>query len=181
MSFPLCLDSRIAQFYEYWNGLRIAGEIPGVATFDPIEVGPLLPSLWKLHWEEEPRDFVYRLAGEAVMTMFTEPPRHKTLGEVHDHELSETLRNRYQTVCRTPMAFYSRGQIYRHLGWHGTGERLALPLADNHGRPRIVIGCTVYSASLWPNPSMRPPEPEADIDVFTTLDGEPLERIRQAG
>ncbi|WP_028793019.1 PAS domain-containing protein [Thalassobaculum salexigens] len=181
MSFPLCRDRRIAQFFDYWTGLRVSGGIPDNAAFDPTEIGPLLPSIWKLHWEDETRDFVYRLAGEEILAMFTTPTRHRTLGEVHDRALSETLRNRYQAVCRTPVAFYSRGRIYRHLDRYGTGERLVLPLMDAKGRPRIVIGCTVYAASRWPNPSARPPAPEADLDVFTSLDGAPLERIREAG
>ncbi|WP_420565788.1 PAS domain-containing protein [Thalassobaculum sp.] len=181
MSFPLCRDSRIAQFYDYWNGLRTCGGIPGLAAFDPIEIAPLLPCIWKMHWDEEAQDFVYGLAGEEILTAFATPLRHRSLGEIYDHDVSETLRNRYQAICRTPGAFYARGQIYRHLGRYGTGERLVLPLTDGQGRPRIVIGCTVYRTSQWPNPALRPPSPEPDLALFTTLDGAPLERVRAAG
>ncbi len=180
MTFPLCRDSRISQFYDYWNSLRVSDEIPGLAAFDPIEIAPLLSGVWKMHWEDAARDFVYRLAGEDILKLFAMPMRHKALGEIHDRDLSDTLRTRYQTVCRTPVAFYARGQVYRDLGRYGTGEGLVLPLTDTAGRPRIVIGYTTYTASLWPNPAGRGAPQDADVTLFTSLDGEPLERVRAA-
>lgn len=181
MSFPLCRDRRIVRFYSYWNGLRQDGGLPSRDAFDPVEIGPLLPSIWKMRWEDDIQDFVYRLAGEEILKVFTTPLRHKRLDDVYPTEVANTLRTRYQTICRTPVAFYARGQIYSHLGRYGSGERLVLPLTDRHGRPRIVIGCTVYTTSQWPNPTARPSTPEADLSLFTTLDGEPLEQIREAG
>lgn len=181
MSFPLCRDDRIAQFYDYWNGLRVCGRLPSLDAFDPLEVAAVLPSIWKIHWEDDARDFVYRLAGEEILRMFTMPLRHKTLGEIYNAELSDTLRKRYQTICQTPVAFYARGQVYSHLGRYGRGERLVLPLTDGRGRPRIVIGCTVYTTSQWPDPAKRPPVLETDTSLFTTLDGDPLDRVREAG
>lgn len=181
MSFPLCRDRRIDQFYDYWNGLRECGRLPTLADFDPAEIGLLLPSIWKMRWEDDARDFVYRLAGEEILKMFTTPLRHRPLGAIYAPEISETLRKRYQTICRTPVAFYARGHVYSHLGRYGSGERLVLPLTDSHGRPRIVIGCTVYTTSQWPNPATRPVDQEADLNLFTSLEGEPLEEIREAG
>jgi hypothetical protein len=134
-----------------------------------------------VRWEDESRDFVYRLAGENILSMFPEPIRHKTLAGVYGPDVSAMLRGRYQTICRTPVAFYARGQVYLHLGRYGTGERLALPLADSHGRPRIVLGCTVYSSVVWPQSVDRVAPADPGVNLFTTLDGVPLDQIREAG
>lgn len=181
MSFPLSQDERIARFYDYWNGLRGDRPVPTLATFDPTEVGSLLCTLWKMRWEDERRDFVYRIAGEDILSVFPGPIRHKTLGEIYSPEVGAMLRERYQTICRTPAAFYARGQVYRHLGRYGTGERLVLPLSDLDDRVRIVIGCTVYSGSVWPVCSDRNPSADIGVSTFTTLDGEPFDRIKEAG
>ena len=181
MSFPLCRDIRIARFHSYWNGLRDGDLLPSVSVFDPLEIAPLLSNVWKMRWEDEAQDFVYRLAGEDILKMFSTPLRRKTLGEVYAPDHSEALRSRYQMICRTPVAFYARGRIYSHLGRVGIGERLVLPLTDAHGRPRVVIGCTVYTSTEWPNPALRGGARDPEMSLFTTLEGEPLERIREAG
>ena len=181
MSFPLCRDHRIARFYDYWNGLRGERSVPNLAAFDPAEVGTLLCTIWKMRWEDESRNFVYRVAGEDILAVFPGPIRHKTLDEIYPAEISATLRDRYQTICRTPAAFYERGQIYRHLGRYGIGERLILPLTDMDNRTRIVLGCTVYSGSVWPVSADRIGSGDGGMSTFTTLDGEPIEQIREAG
>lgn len=181
MSFPLSQDSRITRFYDYWDSLREDGGIPGQSAFDPVEVGPLLRTLWMARWDIEFQDFVYRLAGESILAAFPDSIRHKPLAEIYDKEHADELRARYQRICAAPAAFYARGQVYRHLKRYGTGERLVLPLLDHKGRPTIVIGCTTYSTSNWrPSGNTGSTSQETGLSHFTTLDGEPLEQIRAA-
>lgn len=182
MPYPMSHDRRISRFYDYWNGLRQTGSIPAQDSIDPVDLAPLLPFLWVVRWDEEARDFVYRLAGESILRNIRQSIRHKPLGAIYEPDVADALRRRLQQVCSGPYAYYGHGQIYGEIGRYGIGERLILPLVDEKGRPRLVIGCTVYATTNWPLTTADPaPKPEAETGVYTTLDGTPVERIREAG
>lgn len=182
MPFPMSQDGQITRFYDYWDSLRVQGEVPSKKAFDPVEVGPLLRTIWMVRWDAGAGDFVYRLAGESILGNFPSPIRYKPLAKIYAPDTADEIRARYKRVCVTPAAFFARGQVYRHIDRFGTGERIILPLTDCNGRPSIVIGCTVYSTTGWPKPHpVADAAAQTDLSVFTTLDGAPLERVREAG
>lgn len=182
MPYPMSQDSRISSFYDYWNGLRATGTLPAQDSIDPAHIAPLLPFVWLVRWNDQVDDFVYRLAGENVLDIVRQPVRHKRLGALYEPVFAETLRRRFHRLCSGPTAYYERGRVYRHIDRYGFGERLALPLADEEGRNRLVIGCTVYAATNWPPALTAPPStPDPEIGVYTNLDGDPVEPVREAG
>lgn len=182
MPFPASQDSRISRFYDYWSGLRSGRRLPTLDAIDPVDLAPLLPTLWVAGWDDEARDFVYRLAGERVLQVFRRPIRHQPLGAIYSGPVAETLRERYKRICTEPAAYYGHGHIYGHVERYGIGERLVLPLSDKYGRPKLVVGCTIYTPTAWPvGQSGVSPRKNAEIGQFTSLDGSALGPVRAAG
>lgn len=181
MPFPFSDDSRISRFYDYWNSLRAGGAVPGQRVFDPAEIGPLLPNIWIARWDQAERDFVYRLAGEQVLTSLNRPLRLRTLRDAYGEDSAAVLRERYQQVCAKPAILHAHGNIYEDVGRHGVGERLILPMRDCDGRPTTVIGCSFFTTGPWPRENgAEPASARPEIRSFLTLDAEPLQRLREA-
>jgi hypothetical protein len=181
MPFPLSRDRRIAHLYDYWNGLRSSGGVPSVRDFDPVDVGPLLTHLWMARWEREAQDFVYRLAGEGILSANRRPMRLLPLSKIYSPAIASSLRVRYQRICTTPAIYHAQGTIYVHLDRFGTGERLILPLLDMTGSPTMVIGCTVYALSNWSqNKRPSPTDEEPEIQNYLSLDADPIEQVKEA-
>lgn len=181
MPFPASQHSSISRFYDYWSGLRSGRALPTLDMIDPVDLAPLLPTLWVAGWDDEARDFAYRLAGERILQVFNRPVRHKTLEAIYPGPVAETLRDRYKRVCSEPAAYHGHGHIYSHIERYGIGERLILPLSDKFGRPRFVIGCTVYAPTVWPAGRNEPlSRMNAENGQFTDLDGFARESVREA-
>jgi len=181
MPFPLSRDRRIGGFYDYWNGLRDASGIPSQRSFDPIEIAPLLRHIWMARWAPEVGDFVYRIAGESVMAAVGTTMRHRSLAEIYTPQVAEELRLRFQKVCATPLLYHSAGPIYVHLERYGTGERLILPLVDEHGGGTVVIGCSIYATAgdaddrEWIRRGR-----DREVRTYMTPDADLVEEIREA-
>lgn len=184
MTFPFSDDVRISELYDYWSGLRTSRNPPSIRDFDPIDVAALLKNIWMARWEPDVQDFVYRLAGENVLSANRRPMRHMALTEIFDAPIAAMLRTRYQQVCATPAIYHIRGMIYVRLERYGAGERLILPMLDIHGQPTMVLGCTIYGAGSWHTEGRRSAmNSEPSVAVLLSLDGQPLpqDQVKAAG
>ena len=79
---------------------------------------------------------------------------------------------RYRAVVTMPAVAHGVGRIYGHtIGRVGFGERLYLPLADDVGRARMILGATIYRVALGgPVPAgfrdETPPDTLTPVDLI---------------
>ncbi|SDF06123.1 PAS domain-containing protein [Thalassobaculum litoreum] len=175
MTLPTSSSERIGRLFRYWTALRSRGGVPGIAAFDPLQVADLMPNLWMAGWKEDVGDFVYRVAGDAILTTNGRPMHRRSLHEIYPECLAANLRDRFTRICAERCIYHSTGTVYIRIGRYGVGERLILPFLDRDGSGPVVLGCTDYRViSSADRSGTVPGEDDVEIRRFLTLDGDPI-------
>lgn len=128
----------------WWIASYEDGALPKRREIDVSAIRSTLPHIWLVAYFPDTDEFYYRLAGERVNDTFGFSLRGKRLDQVVGAHILETARAHYHHVLQTPGAVHARGRVYSQSGRHCDGERLALPLADDNGTPKFIIGATEY-------------------------------------
>ena len=174
MSLPHSSSNQIVRLFSYWTDLRNGGSVPTLADLDPAHVTDLLPNIWMAGWQDDAEDFVYRIAGDAILSANARPMHRRSLQEIYPAGLASLLRERYTRLCAEPCVYHSVGTIYTLIGRYGLGERLVLPLLDRDGQTPVVLGCCDYRIVVTSagarTPDIRPSNTE--ICRYLTLDGD---------
>lgn len=173
MQLPNSSSDRIGRLFSYWTDLRDGGSVPTLTDFDPLHLPDLLPNLWMAGWQQDAKDFVYRVAGDAILNTHARPMHRRSLQEIYPGRLGDHLRDRFTRLCAEPCLFHSVGTVYILISRYGVGERLILPLRDRDGVTPVVLGCTDYHvvASAGAR-AAEYPHGDTEIRRFLTLDGD---------
>jgi|GEM_PF-1979925 len=145
MSLSITSNENIGRVFDYWSELRAGGQVPSISEFDPLRVHDLLANIWLAAWSDSEEDFVYRIAGEAILNTHNRAMHNRPLHAIYDMPMSGYLRDRFLRVSTEPCAYHARGTVYLRLDRLGSGERLILPMVDRDRTTPMVLGCTVYS------------------------------------
>jgi len=141
-------SARVQQLYAYW--LRRHDEVGGIPTraqFDPVDLRGLLPNLFIVDVEENPRRFRYRLVGTAVVEYNQLEFTGRYLGSIGWEE-EQALLTQYAQVLE------SRGPVFGYYDWilrsgaKGRAEYGLFPLAGADGAIIQVIGVEDYDFTL---------------------------------
>lgn len=142
---PAVVDPRLAGLVAYWTARRRDRPMPAFADIDPIDIPNLLEFLWIHDYDPATDRFRCRLMGEAARSAYSAQVKGRDVEEIISSAAYPVVAERYRAVLSIPAVGHGIGQIYSHtIGRVGTGERLYLPLADEQGRPRMILGATVY-------------------------------------
>lgn len=180
MTLPMSSSDRITRLFRYWTELRVEGDLPGIASFDPLHLPDLLPSLWLVAWDEKIGDFVYRIAGDYILRTHDQPMHRRSLREIYPPQLADHLRERFTLLCSDRCLYHSRGTIYIRINRYGLGERLILPFRDRDGVTPVVLGCTDYNVAARTSSGEEDlPHRDVEIRTFLSLDGEVLSSERK--
>lgn len=144
MTLPISSSEPIGRLFRYWTRLRNNGDVPGIETFDPLQVPDLLPNLWLAGWQDEVGDFVYRVAGDVILATNDRPMHRRSLREIYPETLARNLRDQFTLICAEPCVYHSKGPVYIRINRYGMGERLILPFRGRDGSSPVVLGCTDY-------------------------------------
>jgi hypothetical protein len=128
-------SKRLRQLYAYWQSKAVSGRLPMRADMDPKEIPQLLPYLFMIDVEHEPRRFRFRLIGTQICTwagrditgMYLDDPSYGPRGAVISGQYSEVVDRGVPYYAEQPAARPERDYIFY--------ERLVLPLAAD--------GCTI--------------------------------------
>lgn len=138
-------DPRLSDLLRYWCAKRRGRSVPAYRDIDPIEIPGLLTYLWIHDYDPESERFRVRLMGEAVRSAYDCPVVGIDVEDLVTQAAYPVVSERYRAVLDTPAIGHGRGRIYGHtIGRVGGGERLYLPLADDEGHPRMILGATIY-------------------------------------
>ena len=142
---PAIEDPRLAGLFAYWLARRRDRPMPEFGDIDPIDIPNLLPFLW-IHDHDPATDrFRCRLMGEAARSAYDAKVTGRDVEDIISSAAYPVVAERYRAVLSIPAVGHGIGRIYGHtIGRVGDGERLYLPLGDDQGRSRMILGATVY-------------------------------------
>jgi hypothetical protein len=126
----------------YWSAQRAGNIVPERRDFDPAAVASLLGSFWICERETETGRYRLRLLGEEVHALVGRRVTGAYVEDVFSTHRGEIVKLLVH-VMETPAVHYSAGPLYRGEDGAVSGERLALPMAED-GDVRFVYGATIY-------------------------------------
>lgn len=133
---------RCAALLAIWCAARTdPPNAPAKSDLDPIALARagLLPFVWLLERDAD-GTFFYRLVGEGIRRHFSGPIRGKHLHEVYDGECLALVDSRCRQVLDDRSIMFSSGPVYRDGKPVYYARRLLLPVCDDAGEGRYLIG-----------------------------------------
>ncbi len=158
---------RLRRLLRHWLECRGGAVAPKRSAIDPTAIGPILSSVWLCDYEPADRRFRMRLAGEEINRLYGRNVTQCYFEEIIAPALLSDVMQRYRRVVEQPAIMHCGGHIYLASNRSEVGERLVLPLADDSGAIRHVIGASVYRMEL--KAGEGPITRESMINTFTAL------------
>ena len=126
-----------------WLEARGEAAMPQRRAFDPLSVPALMPRLWLCAHDPGTGRFTYRLAGEQINSVYGGSIRGRDLAEVIPASGLDIVERRFRAAIEGPAFVHVIGRIYLQSDRLLVGERLILPLADEAGGARFLLGATM--------------------------------------
>jgi hypothetical protein len=117
-------ESALVALHGYWHNKRIDGRLPSRAAIDPGEIKSLLPWIFIIGVNQEPRQFSYRLIGTGIVDFlgrdFTgrkiDEQLYGTNTKMMVDIFSSAVDRRDATAVRCPV-FYAPGREFFEVCW----------------------------------------------------------------
>ncbi len=148
-------------FLRNWFALRGDRLVPDRRDIDPAAIAPLLPKVWL--WEALPdgSDFVCRLAGEEIRTVFGRNARGTVLRNWVPRGVAEIARARYRRVIDEPALCLAAGVSYVAGNKRAWCERVIAPMTNGPGPPTVVFGISTWQLPEFAQGQIEREETEA--------------------
>ncbi|HVJ41225.1 MAG TPA: PAS domain-containing protein [Dongiaceae bacterium] len=130
----------------HWGEARAGQRMPAWRDIDPLKIVPYLPIVWSWRYDRQSERFTGRLAGDAITRAFGRSLRGAELKSFFG-DRSPMVFARYHRVVTEPCFSRDSGAVFRHVDGVGVGERIIMPLADDHQNGDGVFGATTYDLS----------------------------------
>ena len=139
---PEITHPELRELHQHWEARRGTRPMPARADFDPVELPrALLPNLFLVDVEEEPRRFRYRLVGTELTAVMK-----RELKGLYIDEMPFLFRKfalpAYAEVMERAAPTYRQINALEAL-WRIRYERLLLPLSDDGRRINMILGAIV--------------------------------------
>ena len=134
--------------FDHWLDARKGRLMPAWRDIDPAVIGIYLPKVWAWRFDPERDTFIGRLAGEDILAVIGCRIHGRPLEDCFSAENAAIVLPRHRHVIGGPKIMRTSGRVYMMTGRHGTGERIALPLADDGVTGDGVLGVTEYHLSI---------------------------------
>lgn len=163
-------SEHISALFDHWLSLWSPGNIPRRKSIDPTAFPRSLPYIWiyRLLYDG---DFNCVLSGEEINAAWGRNIKGMSSREIIGVEY-DTTHPRWLAVINYPAILYL-SQL--ELGLPKRSERIALPLADDDGVIRSIIGLSIYTShyGAWDDsPCVRPGTVQFwDARTLRSLDG----------
>jgi len=127
-----------------WCGVRVGRAVPGRRDFDPTRLGRYLAKVYLYQFDDDAGDFICRLAGEQVHEAWGLRIRGLSLREVVGDQNHPAALLRWRAVVDTPLIQYGILEEKTGRSTRRIGERLIVPMRDDDGQVRLVLGLGDY-------------------------------------
>ncbi len=92
---------KLRALYDYWNSKRREGALPRRRDIDPVEIPHLLPIIYLLGVEHDPRRFRFRLVGTDIIRWFGRDATGLYMDEPNYGRAVEAIQPHYEAVVET--------------------------------------------------------------------------------
>jgi hypothetical protein len=133
---------RCAALLDIWKGSRDGDRtVPTRSGLDPIVLARagLLPYVWILE-RDAGEALRYRLIGEGIRRHFAAAIRGRYLHEVYGPEMLAMVASRSVRVMASREVLFTSGIVYRDRAPIYYARRILMPLGDEDGAVRFLIG-----------------------------------------
>lgn len=131
---------RLKALLAYWRSKLRDGRLPARAQLDPAEMKTLLPFVYLIGVEEEPRRFRYRLIGTQIVRWSGGDATGRHADDPFCGEGRFALIELYQTVTRAGAPVLTPWQPAVLGGSPMLFSRLLLPLSSDGARIDMILG-----------------------------------------
>ncbi len=136
----------IRRFAGYWIAKAAGRQMPIFADIDAVEIPWALSRVYVVRVLDGGRDFIYRLAGEAINLRYQGAIAGKRVGDLLEARAAAEVFARWRRVVESPAAYYVVGEHPTTSGLRIRGLRIAMPLGPEGGPVDHIIGMTVFES-----------------------------------
>jgi len=147
---PASAPKDLHRFCAYWIGRAGARRMPAFEDIDPVDIPWALSRLYLVRAVDGGRDFVYRLAGEAINLRYAGSLTGRRIGDLFQPGSAETILERWRRVIDEPAAYYVDSEHPTSTGTRVRGRRVVLPLGPAEGPADHIFGMTLFEALSYP-------------------------------
>ncbi len=134
----------LSNLYVYWEGLPRAGALPLYDAVDVVDMPPqLLPNIFILEVENEPREYLYRLIGTEVDRRNGFPGTGMRLSEMPFNH-TEKLSQEFDRIVESGQPRFSSGVFITGDELFRDVERLVVPLSRDGQTVSVLLGAVVF-------------------------------------
>jgi hypothetical protein len=145
----------LLQVARHWRAACGARRMPAWRDIRPAAIVAQLPIIWSYKFDAASDAFTGRLAGDKITAIFGHSFRGAAMKDLFPAQEYQRAFTRHKRVVAEPAFFHGTGLVFAHLGRHGVGERIILPLAEDGEHGDGIVGATKYN--------MATGEPSADL------------------
>jgi hypothetical protein len=143
---------RLRQLYAYWRSKAVGGRLPSRADIDPAEIPQLLPYVFLVDVERNPRRFRFRLIGTQICAWSGRDVTGKYVDDAVYGSRGPEVARQYGEVAERGLPFYIEQPASRPERDYVFYDRLMLPLAQD-GR---IVDMLLCGADMLPaSPELR--------------------------
>ena len=145
---PETLDVRpFRTFYEAYRDMERIGGVPAKRDFDIMKFWPVVPHVMLLEWLPD-GDFFYRVVGGHIVQAIGFDATGKRLSALSHLVDTEALNAGFTDVVANVHPQFQRigGGVF-HRDWQAY-ERMLMPLVDDQGAPRFLLGCVKIDSAV---------------------------------
>ena len=138
----------LLQLARHWRSACGTRKMPAWRDIRPNSIVAQLPIVWSYRYDAASGTFFGRLAGDKIAAMFDINFRGAAMQDLFPAREFPRVLSRHKRVIAEPAFFRGAGLVFAHLGRHGVGERIILPLADDGLHGDGIIGATKYDLAV---------------------------------
>lgn len=135
-------DRGLRHLLAHWAAARRDAPVPALSSLYPGRFADRLPHLWLFGMEED-GEFRCRLAGGAANSAWGRMMMSRSVRELLGESYGRLVTLHWRFVLRRPAIAHTLTPPGKG---HSGAEHIVLPVADPDGRPRLVLGATVFEA-----------------------------------
>jgi hypothetical protein len=135
------LSNNLRAFWQVWADARTAagGEIPKRRDIKVSNLKRLTSNCFVLEREPDSREFIFRMAGTGLDTVFDRNVTQESASEAVKPEAAESLGRFLNALVDAPCAGYARDTITTKTGKKVRTDSLSVPLLNADGECTIVM------------------------------------------
>ncbi|RED49212.1 PAS domain-containing protein [Aestuariispira insulae] len=167
---PIVQSQALGIVLKHWLDIRRDRSIPLRSDIDPTAIYQAMPAIWIYQYDDDHDDFRCELSGDAINTAWKRNITGALTRELFQPNIAKTLTTRWQYLIDRALVMKTDFNMARDLSFK-PAERLTLPLTNEDGSARCIIGVTEYAYKKFYEDQKDVAPPDSNPHYFDCLTG----------